>query len=215
MMLQKIMSMVMRSFPRFMYLKHRNSKLYPKSQSKIQHWKNQKVWRNQDSFHLLISDHEEPVYWYGFWRHGQTLYGSSSSERHKIQCCLVLVAQPDDLCIDIWISVMIICISQYLDNRDRKKQCTYASLKYSTPHNPVVENWDEALGSDGYHESEPLWILRTAKNGYMDPLEGPTTALRTAQNSTLTCGLSKTSEGILNWFHILEDFFSFPFLKYS
>ena len=89
-------------------LKHRNSKLYPKSQSKIQHWKNQKVWRNQDSFHLLISDHEEPVYWYGFWRHGQTLYGSSSSDRHKIQCCLVLVAQPGDFCIVIWIYVMII-----------------------------------------------------------------------------------------------------------
>ena len=95
-------------------------------------------------------------------------------------------------------------ISHYLDNRDRKSNVLMLPLPYNTPHNLVAENWDEALGSDGYHESEPLWILRTAKNGSMDPPEGPT-ALRTPQNSTLTCGLSKTSEGILNWFHILED----------
>ena len=29
-----------------------------------------------------------------------------------------LVAQLDDLCIDIWVSVMIICLSQHPDNRE-------------------------------------------------------------------------------------------------
>ena len=69
----------------------------------------------------------------------------------KFNAAQCFFAQPDDLCIVIWISVMIIYHTIQITETG-KAMYLYASLKYNTPHNLVAENWDEALGSDGYHE---------------------------------------------------------------